>query len=129
MSSKTKMMASGIFQFDYQDNSSVNWLPRQDFRTDLSTFFLTNEELDFSLVALVSTSDRGRPVSSYPWVKLIGETGKAEKGDPSISFSTRAEASSRLHSGKTKSLKFLMARRTSSTTRLILSRIFWFTLF
>jgi endonuclease G, mitochondrial len=71
-----------VFQFDYQDNSTGDLLPRQDFRTDLSAFFLTNLELDFTLVALAAASGRGRPISSYPWTKLIGETGKAEKGDP-----------------------------------------------
>jgi endonuclease G len=73
---------SALFQFDYQDNASGELLPRQDFRTDLSAFFLTNEDLDFTLVALAASSDKGVPVSSYPWAKLIAETGKAEKGDP-----------------------------------------------
>src|SRR5262249_30544637 len=73
---------NAVFQFDYQDNASGALLPRQDFRTDVSTFFLTNEELDFTLVALASTSRGNASISSYPWTKLIGDTGKAEKGDP-----------------------------------------------
>src|SRR6185369_11721802 len=71
-----------LFQFDYQDNSSGDLLPRQDFAADISKFFLTSEELDFTIVGLVPISNKGRQLGSYPWMKLIGETGKAEDGDP-----------------------------------------------
>jgi endonuclease G len=71
-----------IFQFDYQDNASKDLLPRQDFAVDLTKFFLTNADLDFTIVALVPLSTKGQPLDAYPWIKLIGETGKAENGDP-----------------------------------------------
>jgi endonuclease G, mitochondrial len=71
-----------IFQFDYQDNATGELLPRQDFRADPLIFFLTSEELDFTIVGLAPASDKGCHLTSYPWLKLIGETGKAEKGDP-----------------------------------------------
>ena len=70
------------FQFDYQDNASKDMLPRHDFTVDLERFFLTSEELDFTIVALSAISDKGKPLAAYPWIKLIGETGKAENGDP-----------------------------------------------
>ena len=70
------------FQFDYQDNASKDMLPRHDFTVDLDRFFLTSEDLDFTIVALSPISDKGRPLTAYPWIKLIGETGKAENGDP-----------------------------------------------
>src|SRR5436190_23700651 len=49
-----------LFQFDYQDNASGELLPRQDFATELATFFLTDVELDFTIVALAPESNRGR---------------------------------------------------------------------
>ena len=73
---------AALFQFDYQDNSSKDLLPRQDFAVDLNKFFITNEELDFTIVGLVPASNKGTALESYPWIKLIGETGKAENGDP-----------------------------------------------
>jgi endonuclease G len=70
-----------VAQFDYQDNAGGELLPRQDFRVDLNSLFVTSKELDFTIVGITKNSDKNRPLSSYPWMKMIGETGKAEKGD------------------------------------------------
>src|SRR5438034_425570 len=52
---------NAVFQFDYQDNSGGELLARQDFRTDISVFFLTDQDLDFTLVSLATSSQRARP--------------------------------------------------------------------
>jgi len=70
-----------LAQFDYQDNASGELLPRQDFKLDVTSFFLTDKNLDFTIVGVSANSDKNRPLTSYPWLKMIGETGKAEKGD------------------------------------------------
>jgi len=70
------------FQFDYQDNASGDLLARHDFQADPAAFFFTEPELDFTIVGLGALSDHGRSLTAYPWLKLIGETGKAEAGDP-----------------------------------------------
>jgi endonuclease G len=69
-------------QFDVQDNMSGEMLPIQPYRLDPSTLFLTDPELDFTVVATAPQSAHGRPVDRYPWLQLIGSLGKAEKGDP-----------------------------------------------
>ena len=70
------------FQFDYQDNASGDLLPRHDYQADPGAFFFTDPDLDFTIVGLAALSDHGRSLTAYPWLKLIGETGKAEAGDP-----------------------------------------------
>ena len=71
-----------VAQFDYQDNASQEMLPRQDFRFDVNTFFSTSSDLDFTIVGVGARSDKNRALASYPWLKMIGDLGKAEKGDP-----------------------------------------------
>jgi endonuclease G len=69
-------------QFDYQDNVSGELLPVHAFPLDPDLFFMTNPILDFTLVGVGATSLQGRPIEDYPWVRLMGQLGKAEKGEP-----------------------------------------------
>ncbi len=71
-----------VAQFDYQDNASRELLPRQDFRLDAGAFFCTSAALDFTVVGVTAVSDKEHALASYPWMKLIADLGKAEKGDP-----------------------------------------------
>lgn len=70
-----------LAQFDYQDNASGELLARQDYRLNPETFFITDEALDFTIVGVEDMSLRNRALSSYPWLRLIAELGKTEKGD------------------------------------------------
>ena len=69
-------------QFDYQENRSGELLPVRLFRLDPDAFFRTDPGLDFTLVATAETSARGVAVTSYPWVKLLGQPGKSDEGSP-----------------------------------------------
>ncbi|MFO0566381.1 MAG: DNA/RNA non-specific endonuclease [Polyangiaceae bacterium] len=69
-------------QFDYQENASGELLPIQSFRLDPERLFHTDPTLDFTLVAVLPTSARGRPLGDYPWLKLIPSVGKCERGEP-----------------------------------------------
>ncbi|MGH2403002.1 MAG: DNA/RNA non-specific endonuclease [bacterium] len=69
-------------QFDYQENVSGELLPIQAFRLVPDLFFLTDPKLDFTLIGVAEVSSKGRPIEQYPWLRLIGTLGKAEKGDP-----------------------------------------------
>ena len=73
--------ARATAEFDYQDNAGGELLPRQDFKLDVASFFVTDKDLDFTIVGVTRSSNRNRPLSLYPWLKMIGDTGKAEKGD------------------------------------------------
>ena len=70
-----------VAQFDYQDNASGELLVRQDYRTNPDKFFYTDKVLDFTVIGVEDLSARKRPLASYPWIRLIAELGKAEKGD------------------------------------------------
>jgi endonuclease G len=70
-----------VAQFDYQDNASGELLVRQDYRLNPGKFFITDKALDFTIVGVESISLRNQPLNGYPWMRLIAELGKAEKGD------------------------------------------------
>lgn len=69
-------------QFDFQTNAAGEMLATQEYRLNPGRFFLTDEKLDFTLVAIEKLSDKGRPLSEYPWLPMIAQTGKAAVGDP-----------------------------------------------
>jgi endonuclease G len=72
---------SASAQFDYQDNASGELLSRHDYRLNPTSFFMTDPALDFTIVGLERESNRGRSVSAYPWLKLIADLGKGQKGE------------------------------------------------
>jgi endonuclease G len=74
--------AHAMVRFDYQENNRGELLQFQDFRFIPDSFFVGDRELDFTIVGVESVSRKGRPLSGYPWVKLIADLGKAEDGDP-----------------------------------------------
>lgn len=69
-------------QFDVQENLTRDMLPVQGFLLDPRSFFLTDRDLDFTIVATATTSTKGVPVERYPWLQLIETLGKTEKGEP-----------------------------------------------
>jgi len=70
-----------LAQFDYQDNASGELLVRQDYHLLPNQFFLTDPTLDFTIVSVADKSLRNRELNTYPWVKLIADLGKTEKGE------------------------------------------------
>ena len=75
-------VAGALAQFDYQENSRHELLPIHQFKLNAARFFLTNPTLDFTIVAVEPASDKGKSITEYPWIQMIGQTGKAEAGDP-----------------------------------------------
>ena len=69
-------------QFDYQENRSGELLPVQSFRLVPDHFWMTDEELDFTLIGTESISAKGRDIATYPWIRFIESLGKADEGDP-----------------------------------------------
>jgi len=74
--------ANSLVEFDYQQDRFRQTLPVKTFALAPSTFFLTDETLDFSLVAVAEQSREGALLADYAWTRLIGEQGKALLGDP-----------------------------------------------
>ncbi|HEY0489322.1 MAG TPA: endonuclease [Telluria sp.] len=73
---------SSMVEFDYQNDRAGMPLPVVGFRLDPTAFFMTNHELDFTLVAVVETSKTGIALQRYGWSRLIGAQGKALLGEP-----------------------------------------------
>lgn len=73
--------ATSEVEFDFQNDRFGRLLPVVGFGLDPQTFFMTNKELDFSLVAVRSQSVRGTPLKHYGWCRLIGSQGKALLGE------------------------------------------------
>lgn len=69
---------SSVVEFDYQDG--VDGLPRpvRAFGLDPDRFFVTDQTLDFALVAVKATADELRP---FGFNRLISSEGKAIVGD------------------------------------------------
>ena len=69
-------------EFDYQNDRYGRLLPVVTYRLAPETFFMTNKELDFTLIAVSETSSKGNiQLKRYGWSRLIGGQGKALLGE------------------------------------------------
>lgn len=70
-------------EFDYQNDHTGRPLQLVPFALEPKTFFMTDVELDFTLVAVAEASRQERPVKlhRYGWSRLIGEEGKILIGE------------------------------------------------
>ncbi|MFC1455491.1 endonuclease [Microvirga arabica] len=70
-------------EFDYQNDRAGRPLPLVPFALEPQIFFMTDVELDFSLVAVAegSRQDTPAPLAQYGWSRLIAEEGKILIGE------------------------------------------------
>lgn len=68
--------------FDYRTASSGQDLPTTVFSLNPTRFFATDPARDCSFVAVGSRISGDRSIGDYPWLPLVGRTGKLEIGDP-----------------------------------------------
>lgn len=70
-------------EFDYQNDRAGRPLPLVPYALEPATFFMTDVELDFTLVAVAegSRQDTPVPLARYGWSRLIGEEGKILLGE------------------------------------------------
>lgn len=73
--------AASEVEFDYQNDRHGRPLPIVGFALEPARFFMTNAELDFTLVAVGERSARGVALNRYGWSRLIGAEGKALLGE------------------------------------------------
>ena len=78
-SAETAGASVAEFAFE-RDEHGVEQEPVR-FGLDPGTFFLTDVDLDFSLVAVSDASETGRPLADYGWVPMIVQQGKVIKGE------------------------------------------------
>lgn len=68
-------------EFDYQEGMDGQPLRSVVFNLDPTTFFLTNDRLDYTLVAVRDEARNGSGLSSFAWNRLIEEEGKVIVGE------------------------------------------------
>ncbi len=69
-------------EFDYQYDRFGRLRTVNNFRFEPHKFFMTDKTLDFTIVAVSDKSVNGKAsIDTYGWSRLIGEEGKAIKGE------------------------------------------------
>ncbi len=69
-------------ELNYQEGPLGNLLRTSNFDLDPGRFFVTDEALDYTLVAVRERSTAGEALASFPWNGLIAESGKALATEP-----------------------------------------------
>lgn len=70
-----------VAQFNYEVDLDLKERPMKSFRLTPERFFITDQKLDFTLVAIEEVSDDGTKVSNFGFLPLIAQTGKALVGE------------------------------------------------
>jgi len=69
-----------LIEFNYQSSTTGEILQPHTFELDPGTFFITDQPLDFTLVA-VNERTTGSPLQNFGWNRLIEEQGKVILGE------------------------------------------------
>lgn len=70
-----------VAQFNYEVDLDLNERPMKSFRFTPERFFITDQNLDFTLVAIEEVSADGTKVSDFGFLPLISQTGKGLVGE------------------------------------------------
>ena len=71
-------------QFDYQMSEDGQFLRSRYFKLVPTDFFLTDQALDYTLVAVAPISQDRVPLDVYTWIRMIEDEGKAVFGEPLV---------------------------------------------
>lgn len=74
--------AGSELELDREDNRIGSAKPSETFDLDPGRFFMTDEALDFTIVAVAERSRAGRPLAQFGYHPLIAQEGKIRIGDP-----------------------------------------------
>ena len=64
-----------VFELDYEIDLNKDFLPKIEFTLDPDRFFLTDERLDFTLVAVSANTDKNREPGEWGWHHLAERDG------------------------------------------------------
>jgi endonuclease G len=70
-----------LAQFDYENDVLMQPRPTRNFRLEPERLFITDEALDFSLVAVAPVAAEGVKLEQYGYTRLIAASGKALLGE------------------------------------------------
>ena len=74
--------ADAAVQFRYELDIGSREVPPVEFRLEPERLFVTDEELDFSLVAVAATGGGGSAIEEFGYLPLVGVEGKIRLGSP-----------------------------------------------
>ncbi len=80
--SSLRTAQNSVAQFDYYERPNGTLNTPLDFTFDPDRFFVTDEDLDFTLVALNPEGLNGEDLSGRFWLPFIRESGKLLIGEP-----------------------------------------------
>lgn len=72
---------NSIVEFNYQDDENFMPCPTSTFRLDPEQFFVTDEKLDFTLVALKENPASEKQPKDFGHLRLIAQEGKILEGE------------------------------------------------
>ena len=70
-----------VAQFNYEMDLNLNERLKKSFRLTPERFFITDQKLDFTLVAVEEMADDGTKLSNFGFLPLISQTGKVLVGE------------------------------------------------
>jgi endonuclease G, mitochondrial len=73
--------ATSLVDFDYEDDVDGQAKSLHTFAFAPGSLYVTDEDLDFTLVAVASTSQSGYPLSRFAWSPLVEQEGKVLLGE------------------------------------------------
>lgn len=69
-------------EFNYQRNKDGVWIGSEFFALQPDTFFFTDDQLDFTVVAVAQTARQsGKPLADFGWLTLNPQIGKVSPGE------------------------------------------------
>ncbi len=69
-------------EFNYQQNKDGTWMGSEFFALQPDTFFFTDEQLDFAVVAVAKTARQSsKPLTAFGWLTLNPQIGKVSPGE------------------------------------------------
>jgi endonuclease G, mitochondrial len=72
---------SSAIEFNYQSDLDGKMRSSQTYELDPDTFFITDADLDYTIVAVKDGTHDRQPLSSFGWNRLIEEQGKVILGE------------------------------------------------
>ncbi|MBO0603306.1 DNA/RNA non-specific endonuclease [Sporosarcina sp. E16_3] len=70
-----------VAQFNYEMDLNLKERPMKSFRFTPERFFITDQKLDFTLVAIEEVSSDGSQISDFGFLPLLPQTGKGLVGE------------------------------------------------
>jgi endonuclease G len=78
---RPELAGKSFAEFDFEEDVSSRRKLSKTFDLRPGELFVTNPDLDFTLLSVAATASDGTPLSSYGILRLVEETGKIQRGE------------------------------------------------